>query len=368
MDRMCAVSRRTVVLLGVVVAATLATGCGPRGPERTATGVVVRLARGALKLEVFSPRTIRVVVDPTGRFALRPSLVVRDSPPAVAFEVTRSDQSLELRTAALLVRVDGKTGAVSFHDRRGRLLLREGATPRVLRPVVVLGEATHEVQQTFAFTPDEGIYGLGQYPDGIMNYRGHDITMTQANGTVVVPFFVSTHRYGVLWDNYSKTRFHDGADGCSLWSEVGDAVDYYFIAGADMDDVVLGYRQLTGTAPLFPKWAYGYFQSKERYNTGRELLDVVAEYPSAGPPARYHRAGLALLGGGGPVVRHAVRRSPVPRCRRPHPRAPRPVPRPPDDFDLAGAGAKDRDLRRAAGERPALRARALDQGPGLRRL
>ena len=55
-------------------------------------------------------------------------------------------------------------------------------------------------------------------------------------------------------------------------------MDYYFIAGKNMDNVISGYRTLTGKASIMPKWAMGYWQSRERYKTQDELLDVVAEY------------------------------------------------------------------------------------------
>ena len=64
----------------------------------------------------------------------------------------------------------------------------------------------------------------------------------------------------------------------SLWSEVGDGIDYSFVYGPDLDDVVAGYRTLTGRAPLVPRWALGLWQSRERYRTARETLDTLAEF------------------------------------------------------------------------------------------
>ncbi|MEB3375382.1 hypothetical protein SFC43_26500 [Bacteroides sp. CR5/BHMF/2] len=69
----------------------------------------------------------------------------------------------------------------------------------------------------------------------------------QANMDIVNPFLISTNGYGVLWDNYSSTKFEDTKEGYSFTSEVGDASDYYFVYGKDMDEVVAGYRELTGT-------------------------------------------------------------------------------------------------------------------------
>lgn len=64
----------------------------------------------------------------------------------------------------------------------------------------------------------------------------------------------------------------------SWWSEMQDQLDYYFIAGPSMDDVISGYRKLTGKAPVMPRWAMGYWQSRERYKTQDELLSTLAEF------------------------------------------------------------------------------------------
>lgn len=70
------------------------------------------------------------------------------------------------------------------------------------------------------------------------------------------------------------------ADRHSLWlsSEAGKALDYYYVGGRDMDDVIAGYRGLTGKAPMMPQWAYGFWQSRQRYETQDQLLGVVREY------------------------------------------------------------------------------------------
>ncbi|MBN1561601.1 DUF4968 domain-containing protein, partial [candidate division KSB1 bacterium] len=64
----------------------------------------------------------------------------------------------------------------------------------------------------------------------------------------------------------------------SLFSEVADQLDYYFIAGKNLDEVIAGYRTLTGKAPMMPKWAMGFWQSRQRYQTQEELLNVVREF------------------------------------------------------------------------------------------
>ncbi len=64
----------------------------------------------------------------------------------------------------------------------------------------------------------------------------------------------------------------------SIWSEMSRDLDYYFIAGKDMDGVIAGYRTLTGKAPIMPKWAMGFWQSRERYRTADEVTQTLAEF------------------------------------------------------------------------------------------
>jgi len=76
----------------------------------------------------------------------------------------------------------------------------------------------------------------------------------------------------------------DEQSGLSLFSENGRAIDYYFIAGSGADEVISGYRFVTGKAVLLPRWAYGFWQSRERFNTQAEILGAVAEYRKRGLP------------------------------------------------------------------------------------
>ncbi len=69
----------------------------------------------------------------------------------------------------------------------------------------------------------------------------------------------------------------DPSSDTSFWSEVGEAIDYYFVYGPDLDRVVGGYRTLTGRASMLPRWAFGFWQSKNKYNTQAEVLDTVAQ-------------------------------------------------------------------------------------------
>jgi alpha-D-xyloside xylohydrolase len=66
----------------------------------------------------------------------------------------------------------------------------------------------------------------------------------------------------------------------SLWSEVAHGVDYWFVYGPSLDRVTAGYRRLTGEAPMMPRWAFGLWQSRQRYETQAQSLDVVDGFRS----------------------------------------------------------------------------------------
>ena len=71
---------------------------------------------------------------------------------------------------------------------------------------------------------------------------------------------------------------HEDQYSLSFASESGKAIDYYFVAGENADEIIAGYRQLTGKSVMLPKWVYGFWQSRERYMNQDELVDVVKEY------------------------------------------------------------------------------------------
>jgi alpha-D-xyloside xylohydrolase len=102
----------------------------------------------------------------------------------------------------------------------------------------------------------------------------------------------ANHRYPVKieWTTEQGTTFKllwktPSADkNTSLWSEVGDGVNYYFVYGPELDGVIAGYRFLTGQASMMPSWAFGLWQSRQRYETAQQSLDVVAEFRKRGIP------------------------------------------------------------------------------------
>lgn len=188
-----------------------------------------------------------------------------------------------MNTSELSVSVDTGTGIVSYFSKDGKVLLAEKSGMQFI-DFDDAGTKTYQVYQPFILDKEEAIYGLGQLQNGKMIQRNMTKNLLQGNVEDVSPFFQSTKGYGVFWDNYSPTLFTDNEVETSFRSEVGDCVDYYFMYGKNADGVIAQVRNLTGQAPMFPLWTYGYWQSKERYKSQEEVVDVVRKYRELGIP------------------------------------------------------------------------------------
>ncbi len=76
----------------------------------------------------------------------------------------------------------------------------------------------------------------------------------------------------------AEPRSKQAREQLSIWSEMAKDMDYYFIAGDNLDQVISGYRTLTGKASLYPKWVLGFWQSRERYKSAQEIEENLAEF------------------------------------------------------------------------------------------
>ncbi len=240
-------------------------------------GVVVTADSLNIRLHVLGEKIIQVECTPIHEKQRHQELVVvKPSLDKAQWKLKKGPGSVVLSTASLQAVVDLSSGKIRFRNASGKTLLEE--IGRELIPAIVIGEKTYNIRQKFMLSRDEAIYGLGQHQEGNMNLRGKTVDLYQNNMKVAIPMLVSSKGYGILWDNYSLSKFTDKSQGMELWSEVADGIDYYFIAGQNTDEVISGYRKLTGQAPLYPKWAYGFFQSKERYKSQDEILGIVDEF------------------------------------------------------------------------------------------
>jgi alpha-D-xyloside xylohydrolase len=204
--------------------------------------------------------------------------VVQKDLPALDVHVSENKAEVILTSGKVKLLLSKSDGAIQYLDSDGRTILKEDGRAIFTPSQIERETSAFSLQQNFKLSAEEGVYGLGQQQTGVMNYRGKTVKIVQSNTVAVSPVLVSTAGYGIFWDNYSKTIFDDSKGTTSFWSEVGDNIDYYFFYGPTIDKEIAGYRQVTGQAPMYGKWAYGYWQSKEHYATRDELLGIANEY------------------------------------------------------------------------------------------
>lgn len=229
-----------------------------------------------VEVKLCGENTIRIIKYPAGKSFVKNSLSVIKQEQKTKFSVSENNHIISLKTNDLNIFIDSKNGKITYNSSSGKELLKE--TGSDFKPFNDADNPTYSVTQAFQLEKDEPIYGLGILQNGKMSQRNTDVKMIQNNTWDFVPFFQSVKGYGIFWDNYSPTQFTDKPDKTSFSSEVGEGVDYYFIYGKNADGVVAGMRNLTGKVPMIPLWTYGYWQSKERYKSQDELLDVVKKY------------------------------------------------------------------------------------------
>lgn len=252
--------------------------------QKTNSGVKALVNDVDIEITFYSPNIVRVVKSPQGTTYKKESLSVIKIPSAVHLTIDQQDGLATVKSDSLEVKLSLQTGRISFVNRNGNMLLTEKDYGIQFTPVKDAGRPTFDVRQAFLLDKEEVIYGLGQQQNGGMSQRHQKIYLRQDNMKVCIPFFQSVKGYGLFWDNYAPTTFTDNLQETSFDAEAGDGADYYFLNGGNAAGVVAQMRSLTGQAPLMPLWVYGFNQSRERYKTQYELVDVVRKYRSLKVP------------------------------------------------------------------------------------
>jgi alpha-D-xyloside xylohydrolase len=343
---------------------------------------------GVLAIRPLTDNAIRV------RYYVRPvaaesRILLADLPPA-NFHITQTPDVVTVATPAMSAEVDLSTGLVGFYKADGTLILAEEAGTRKIRASInPSGESSTSISESFVISPEERLYGTGQFQDGEFALNNLPRRLIQVNTQIAIPFVVSTRGYGVLWHNYGLTDFNmptdkiqfgpakktgrfktvydwnngttsklnreiyeyvarfktptDGQYGVyfetgaekhsegtlkidgneirkgtgsafvqldsgehevkaeasggvptvfirtpkndfSFASPVADAIDYVVFSGNKPADVIAAYRVATGAAPLLPRWAYGFIQCRERYESQSQLLSSLNGFRSRGIP------------------------------------------------------------------------------------
>lgn len=245
-------------------------------------GFTARNSREALQVTLCSDSVVHVVARPAGApdsQSPRPWMLSKsEACPGIAAQFSQSSGVATLTTSNLVVTLSEKQSNLTVKTAQGETLVRERSNlPRTYFPTSTSG--LYKIEDRFYPDATEAYYGLGQHQSGMFNYRGSVVELGQNNTDIAIPLLVSSKGYAILWNtaafSYMDNRF---PLELNFESAAADQIDYYVLYGPQMDRIIHEYRSMTGHVPLFPEWAYGFFQSKDRYKSQQEILDVAAGY------------------------------------------------------------------------------------------
>ena len=223
---------------------------------------------------------IHVVYSPTGTIPKQTEYVVtKESWAPVQLKLDTTDKAYTLSTAAVKVILEKDSGAITFVTAAGQPLFRDGK--RFMFPETVNGEKTYRAETVVEmYGSREGFYGLGQHQAGVWNYHGDSVDVSQENTNIAIPVLDVVPRLRDLSGTTPPACASTTASctRCTSAAEVADTIDYYFMYGPEFDKIIASYRDLTGSTPLFGRWAYGFWQCKNRYKSQAEILGVAQKY------------------------------------------------------------------------------------------
>lgn len=265
------------ILFIVVASFFMTTNLCAQTIQQTTNGLNFSAQEMDIKIEFYAEHTVRVYKTPKGKPYQKNSLSVVGIPKKTPLSyLTKGDITI-VKSNAVQVEVNVETGGISFYDIAGNKLLKDKDYGTQFSPINDAGSPSYKVRNGFLLDKDEAIYGVGQVLDNKFNRRNSSHHMQNENMSTYSPYFLSVKGYAVFWDNYSISQFNDNPQELSF-EGLGHCSDYYFMYGQNADGVISKVRELTGKAPMLPLWAYGFFQSKERYHNQDESLNVLKKY------------------------------------------------------------------------------------------
>ena len=234
--------------------------------KKEANGLLFKLDKGLMKVAICRDDIIQVKYTVFNNFVNKPSLIVNAKWSLPSFKVSENKNQVTIITAKLKVVINKATNNVTYQDLYGKEIASEDN--KSITPATIAGIDTYNISTQFNSPNDEALFGLGCHPidTGYINYKGRNQDLAIKYLTGAIPVLLSTKGYGLVWDNYSASNFYGAEAGNTKFkyvSESGRQVDYYFFYGPGFDQIINLYR--TATAPMFAKWAFGLFQSQDRY-------------------------------------------------------------------------------------------------------
>ncbi|MCI7225660.1 MAG: glycoside hydrolase family 31 protein [Lachnospiraceae bacterium] len=211
-------------------------------------------------------------------------------------EIKIEDNFAEIRNGKIRA-VISKYGKMTFYNQKGEILLDEYLRNRIdkfadycsaldieareFKPII---GGDYQLSVRFVSDPKEKIYGMGQYQQPHLNLKGTDLELAHRNSQASVPFLLSSLGYGFLWNNPGVGRATFGTNITTWEAFSTKQMDYWITAGDTPAEIEEAYASVTGTVPMMPDYAMGFWQCKLRYQTQEELLEVAREYKKRGLP------------------------------------------------------------------------------------
>lgn len=172
--------------------------------EKNENGVTIHHDSIDIKIEVVNESIIHVNKIMTGSTpSTIPDYVTVLEPQDVLWKMKESKDQVIISTNNLKVLVSSE-GIIEYQTKDDKNLLAETGQNTFIHAET---SKTHRVSQAF-HAEEEGLYGLGQFQSGIMNWKNVPIRLQQYNQEIAIPFLVSTKGYGIYWNNYSITDFN----------------------------------------------------------------------------------------------------------------------------------------------------------------
>lgn len=225
--------------------------------------------KSKLLIKLCSRNVVKVWYEPTGSFSRSNesfAVVKEELEKITDVHVESQDQAYEIFTDFLRIRLNKHPFSLQIFDKYQKLLL--GDYKDLGHQAELTKVSAHKVLRA-----DEQFFGLGE-KSGSLNRRGKTFKMWNSDKPCYsasedplyksIPFFMSSYRYGIFFDNTFKSEFDFGSSSAEhfSFSSPGGELLYYFIQGNDYKEIIGSYTQLTGQPIMPPKWAFGFSQSR----------------------------------------------------------------------------------------------------------
>ncbi|MBR3738668.1 MAG: DUF4968 domain-containing protein, partial [Eubacterium sp.] len=205
-------------------------------------------------------------------------------PKSLDLEINEKDNKVEIKNGALSAVLESR-GKITFF-KNGVPLLEEKnelAFDSGWRFYEGNENKTYYARATFKPARNEHFYGLGHEASNQFDLKGSSFDLRHVNAKCSIPFVYSSLGYGFIWNNPSVGNVELSNNRTRWTSFATRKIDYVVIAG-NPKEVSKTLADLTGHAPIMPHWATGFWQSRLRYETQEDLLEVARKYKEENIP------------------------------------------------------------------------------------